>query len=160
MKFEIFHCSQDPVFLPPMFVFFKLRLATDNGLREVHLRVAAAVPVWHLHLVYRFQSPPGFPPHFLASCIPPSLPPGHGRFTTRGQRTSCHCGNSGVARGRRVSAVWLTSPRLCPELHRPYSVSIADPCAITSSSANFDFWLRHAAKQRTRTHIAVHSIRE
>jgi hypothetical protein len=90
-----------------MFVFFKLRLATDHGLREVDLRVAVAVLLCHLHLVYRFQSPPGFPPHVLSSCIPPSLPPGQGRCTNGCQRTSSHCGNCWVARGRRVSAVWL-----------------------------------------------------
>ena len=79
--------TQDPVFLPPMFLFFRLRLSNDHGLRNVHLRVAAAVPLCHLHLVYRLQSPPGFPPQVLSSCIPPSLPPGQGRCTTGGQRT-------------------------------------------------------------------------
>jgi len=75
MKFEIFHCSQDPVLLSSMFVSFKLRLATDHGLREAHLKVAAAV-----------QIPPGFPSHILSSCIPvpPSLPPGQGRCAVGG----------------------------------------------------------------------------
>jgi hypothetical protein len=127
---------------------------------EVHLTVAAAVHLCHFHLVYRFQSPLSFPPHLLASYIPPSLPPGQGRCTIRGQLTTCHCGNSGVATGRRVSAVWLTSPRLCPELHRPSVVPIADRCAITSSGANPDLRIRHAVKRRTRTRLVVHSISE
>jgi len=69
MKFEIFHCSQYFVFLSPVFAFFKLRLATYHGLREIHLMVAAAVPLWHLHLVYRFQSPPSFPPHLTTKFL-------------------------------------------------------------------------------------------
>jgi hypothetical protein len=91
----------------PLCLCFSNRLATDHWLREVHLRVAAAIPLCQLHLVYRFQSPPCFPPHVPSSCIPRSLqPPGQGRCTISGQRTSCHCGNSGEAKGRLVSAVW------------------------------------------------------
>lgn len=66
--------SRSRIFVPLCLCIFKLRLATDHWLREVHLRVAAAVPLCHLHLVYRFQSPPGFPPHSLPAFLPVCRP--------------------------------------------------------------------------------------
>lgn len=72
-------------------------------------------------------------PAFLPVCRPDK---GAVQLEVNGR--SCHRCYSRVVRGRRVSAVALMSPRRCPELHRPSSVTIADPCVITSSSASFD----------------------
>ena len=67
-----------------------------------------------------------------------------------------------IPESREVGGYQLShsSPRLCPEIHRTSSVPIADPRAVTSSSANFDLRLRHAAKPRTWTRFVVHSISE
>jgi hypothetical protein len=52
IKSEI-HCSQDPIFfLSLISVFFKLGVATDHGLREDYLWLAAAVARCYFHQVY------------------------------------------------------------------------------------------------------------
>jgi hypothetical protein len=154
MRSEI-HCSQDPLFSSLISVFFKPGLVADHGLREVHLWVGATVPLCHFHQVYRFQSPRGFPPHVLSSCSPPSLPP-----RTRVRYSVRPTDVVSLQPVQSLAISCLKSPRLCPELHRPSAVPNADPWAVNSNSANFDWRLRHAAKRRTRTRLAVHSIRE
>ena len=66
--------TQDPVFLPPMFLFFRLRLSNDHGLRDVHLRVAAAVPLCHtwfiVYKVLRVSHRKFCLPAFLPVCRP------------------------------------------------------------------------------------------
>jgi len=96
MKFEIFHCSQYPVLLSPVFVFIKLRLPIvfsncDSRLTMGCARFISGSPLPFLSTTYTcfivFKVLQVSRRTFCPPCIPPSLQSGQRRCTIGGQQT-------------------------------------------------------------------------